>query len=293
MSKQTIRLSLVLTGCSVILIVGTARIFAQSAATLKSNTATPLPKNPFSKQLSYAFLAIAHRGNPTQAPENTLASIKEGFALGAGMVEIDIHLSRDGVPVVIHDDTVDRTTNGKGLVSGLTVAQLKRLDAGSWKNPKYAGERIPTLAEVLDAANGKGLLLLDLKVDGMGRKIAEVMRKQSHPENSVAIGTWDVGQTDDFVRHMPRARILMTTDPIKKWTSEFFRKQIARGVTGFELSCCTSAAFVAASHSHGLPVYVYTVNDAPAMRDLINRGVDGIETDVPEVLLGVVKELSR
>jgi len=132
-----------------------------------------------------------------------------------------------------------------------------------------------------------------LKVDGMGRKIAEVLRKQSHPENSVAIGTWDAGQTDDFARHLPRARILMTTDPIKKWTREFFRKQIARGVTGFELSCCTSAEFVAASHSHGLPVYVYTVNDAPAMRDLINRGVDGIETDVPEILLRVVEELSR
>lgn len=293
MRKTVIRLLSVLTVFALILIIGRARLPVQSADTAKSNTAMPLPKNPFTKQLSRAFLVIAHRGNPTEAPENTLASINEGFALGVGMVEIDVHLSRDGVPVVIHDDTVDRTTNGKGLVSRMTLEQLKSLDAGSWKNPKYAGERIPTLAEVLDAAKGKGLLLLDLKVDGMGRKIAEVLRKQGHPENSVAIGTWDAGQTDDFARHLPRARILMTADPIKTWTPGFFREQIRRGVTGFELSCCTSAEFVAAAHSHGLPVYVYTINDEPAMRMFIEMGVDGIETDVPAVALALVAAMSE
>jgi glycerophosphoryl diester phosphodiesterase len=291
MRKTGICLFSVLTAVALVL---ANAVSVQTGETAKTTPSNSLSTSPFAKQLSNAFLVIGHRGNPAEAPENTLASINAAFSLGIGMVEIDVHLSRDGVPVVIHDDTVDRTTNGKGLVSRMTVAQLKRLDAGSWKDPKYAGERIPTLAEALGAAKGRGLLLLDLKVDGMGRKIAEVLHRLGHPESSVAIGTWDAGQTRDMAVHLPRARILMTVDnPITKWEPQFFKKQIARGVTGFELSRGSSAEFAAAAHMHRLPVYAYTIDDERVMREMIDLGMDGIETNVPRVLLRLVKELTK
>ncbi|MBZ0251997.1 MAG: hypothetical protein K8I02_01540, partial [Candidatus Methylomirabilis sp.] len=92
-------------------------------------------------------LRIAHRGASGECPENTLAAFGRALEIGVDMVEFDVHLSRDGVPVVIHDDDVRRTTDGRGLVKDLTLAELRRLDAGGWKDARFAGERIPTLEE--------------------------------------------------------------------------------------------------------------------------------------------------
>lgn len=96
-------------------------------------------------------LILAHRGASAYAPENTLAAFRLARELGADGIELDVQLSRDKVPVIIHDDDVDRTTDGHGRVSDLTIAELARLDAGSWKTKDYRGEPIPTLAQVFDA----------------------------------------------------------------------------------------------------------------------------------------------
>ena len=106
---------------------------------------------------------VGHRGALEVAPENTLASFQRALDDGVDVIEMDIRLSGDGHVVVMHDGTVDRTTNGTGLVSEMSVAQLKRLDAGAWFDARYVGERIPTLAEVLAWARGKVGLLLELK----------------------------------------------------------------------------------------------------------------------------------
>src|SRR5436190_2153545 len=95
-------------------------------------------------------LILAHRGASAYAPENTLAAFRLAREYGADGIELDVQLTRDHVPVVIHDDTVDRTTSSKGRVAALTVAEISRLDAGSWKNQDYQDERIPTLAQVFD-----------------------------------------------------------------------------------------------------------------------------------------------
>ncbi|MEK7278389.1 MAG: glycerophosphodiester phosphodiesterase family protein, partial [Chloroflexota bacterium] len=94
---------------------------------------------------------IAHRGASAAAPENTLTAFTSAAALGADAVELDVKLSKDGVPIIMHDPTVDRTTDGRGRVADLTLAALKRLDAGAKKDAKFAGERVPTLAEVFEA----------------------------------------------------------------------------------------------------------------------------------------------
>ncbi|SHJ28856.1 glycerophosphodiester phosphodiesterase [Pseudozobellia thermophila] len=91
----------------------------------------------------------AHRGAHEKHPENTMAAFREAIRLGAQMIEFDVRLSKDGHPVVIHDPSVDRTTNGSGAVKSLTLAELKTLDAGSWKSPEFSDEKIPTLQEVL------------------------------------------------------------------------------------------------------------------------------------------------
>src|SRR4051794_34519268 len=92
---------------------------------------------------------IGHRGAKAYAPENTLAGIRTAAQQGARWVEVDVKLTRDGVPILMHDDTVDRTTNGKGAAATLDFAELRRLDAGAWFGPAFAGERIPTLEEAL------------------------------------------------------------------------------------------------------------------------------------------------
>src|SRR5690349_24766663 len=92
-------------------------------------------------------LIVGHRGAMGYAPENTFASYERALVLGADAIECDVHLSADGVPIVIHDHTLDRTTDGQGPVRDRTVAELKRLDAGAWRGPEFAGQRLPTPEE--------------------------------------------------------------------------------------------------------------------------------------------------
>jgi glycerophosphoryl diester phosphodiesterase len=221
--------------------------------------------------------------------------MNRAFAIGAGMVEVDVRMSKDGVPVIMHDGTLERTTNGKGLVSEMTLAQLKVLDAGSWMSPKYAGERVPTLAEAVQTTKkNRGSLLLDLKGEGMGGAVAQVLRDSNLHSSNVLIGAWTGAQVSDFLHHLPQAQILMSTEEgFNQWESDFFAKQIARGFAGFEIAANWSPAFVAAAHARGMPVYAFTINDENAMRELIEMGIDGIETDNPSLLLALVKEAKK
>jgi glycerophosphoryl diester phosphodiesterase len=109
------------------------------------------------------ILLGGHRGNADECPENTLASFRSAIELGVDVIECDVHRSADGGLPVIHDHLLDRTTNGSGLVRDHTLAELKRFDAGSWKHPRFAGERIPTLGEVLEVARGKVGVAIEIK----------------------------------------------------------------------------------------------------------------------------------
>ena len=270
-------------------------VLQQKSAAAETKTMATSHRNAkaFPKQLFNSVMVVGHRGNSAEAPENTITSLNEAFALGADMVEVDVYFSRDGIPVVIHDETVDRTTNGKGLVADLTLAQLKALDAGSWKGRKYAKERIPTFEEVLRAAKGKGPVFLDPKVEGLGRSVAELLQKLGMDEYSLVIGTWTESQASDFVRYLPRAQILRTDDDTSRRAADFFEQQKARGITGFELGMNWSPEFIQAAHAHGMPVYAYTINDESTMRELVTMGIDAIETDVPKVLIRLLKSMSK
>ncbi len=114
-------------------------------------------------QSSSTVQMVCHRGANRSAPENTLASTRAAFDLGADYVELDVRQSADGELVVIHDATLDRTTDGSGPVEALTMAEIARLDAGSWFNADFGGERVPTFADVLTGAQGRGGLYVEIK----------------------------------------------------------------------------------------------------------------------------------
>src|SRR5260370_34253936 len=128
------------------------------------------------------MLLGGHRGNADECPENTLASFRSAIELDVDVIECDVHLSDDGGLAVIHDHLLDRTTDGSGLVRDYTMAELKRFDAGSWKDPRFAGERIPSLDEVLAVAQGRVGVAIEIKnlplpyagiEDAVGRSVNE------------------------------------------------------------------------------------------------------------------------
>lgn len=150
---------------------------------------------------------VGHRGSSADRPENTLASYRRALEAGANIVEIDVRTTKDGVLVSMHDADVRRTTNGKGLIHELTLAELQKLDAGGWFDPKYQGERVPTVQEILGLCRGKAKVLLDLKEDGpeyVARLIAEV-RKHGSPKE-IVVGVRSVEQARQFRKQLPEAK---------------------------------------------------------------------------------------
>lgn len=270
-----------------------SREFRASDAIIRGNLVSRLltgparaagPRRPSRTQV------IAHRGNSVRAPENTLPAIQMAFDAGADAVEIDVRLSRDGVPVVLHEDNLDHTTDGSGPAAALTLAELKELDAGGWMAPQFRHERIPTLEEVLAVARGRGRLLIDVKADGMAALVADTYRRLGVPPGEAMIGAWEREQVDEFVQHMPGALILRSHGTISNWNVDYFKWLMASGVGGLELADPWAPALVDAVREVGLLMIAYTVNDEGTIRRLIRMGVDGIETDDPELAVGVCRE---
>ncbi|MDQ0896529.1 glycerophosphodiester phosphodiesterase family protein [Paenibacillus sp. V4I7] len=139
------------------------------------------------------LLVIAHRGAKGEAPENTMAAFRLGLEQGCDAIELDIHLSKDGEIVVIHDDTMHRTTDISGKVNELTLAELKQADAGRWFHEKYAGERVPLLEEVFDLVPANIMINVEVKYS-YGRKLesalVELMRRKNRIHN-VVVSSFD------------------------------------------------------------------------------------------------------
>jgi glycerophosphoryl diester phosphodiesterase len=150
---------------------------------------------------------IGHMGSCADRPGNTLAGLRRAVEAGAHAAEVDVRTTKDGVLVCVHDDTVDRTTDGTGRVAALTLADLKKLDAGVKFDPKYKGERVPTLREVLEAAKGKIGVMIDLKEDGAEytAAIAAEVRRFGEPKRLV-LGIRSVAHAERFRKLLPEAR---------------------------------------------------------------------------------------
>ncbi|MCZ2261723.1 glycerophosphodiester phosphodiesterase [Isoptericola sp. QY 916] len=231
---------------------------------------------------------VAHRGASADAPQNTLAAIDLAGEVGAAMVEIDVHLSADGVPVVIHDGTVDATTDGTGEVRSRTRDELQGLDAGSWFGPEFAGQRIPTLAEVLDVvARHPGLgVLCEYKGRWSADDVAVTMRVLDDPglDGRLIVQGFDpqtVAALRDVAPQVPRS--LLVEHPREGLPALLAALHAAAVSPGVAL-IADDPDLVPTAHAAGLRVFGWTANDEPAWRTLVDAGVDGIITDRPAAL---------
>jgi glycerophosphoryl diester phosphodiesterase len=239
-------------------------------------------------------LLIAHRGASGHAPENTLASFKKAVTLGAAFIETDLQLTRDARLVAIHDETVNRTTNGKGAVHDMTLADLRRLDAGSWFGSEFAGERIPTLEEILDFAKKYDVVFyLELKPGGSWGG-----------EHALISGLRDSGQIARTIVISFDASILATVRKIEPtvMTALLYDGQLekpleqAMEVGARQLAIrgdLVSPWLLTAARKKDLQVVCWTVNHSAHMRLLMAAGVDGIMSDYPDRLVATDKKAKQ
>lgn len=217
-------------------------------------------------------LRIGHRGAAGHAPENTLASVEHAIALGADLVEVDVRRTSDGHLVIIHDKRVDRTTNGAGLVSRMSMCALQELDAG-------AGQRVPTVEELLQTAHGHVGLILELKEKGLAEQVCKTVQRSGFT-GQVIYASFLHDEVRSIREADPGALIMalfgrLSHDPV-------MAAQHAR-VThiGFNYSTINKSV-VETCHQRGLVVFVYTVNDRQDVKAVMSLGVDGIVSDFPD-----------
>ena len=233
---------------------------------------------------------IAHRGASHDAPENTLAAIRLGWAQGADAVEIDVHLSKDGQLVVIHDATLSKTAGLRRRVASQTLAELQSFDVGSWKHTRFAGERVPTLAEALATIPKGKRLFVEIKC---GPQCIPAIAKTFRASGKAASQVVPIGFGIETMRAIKKALPELEV----AWVAEFKRtlrgwspraetlieKAKAAGLDAMDLDGRgpLDAEFVGKVHATGLKLYVWTV-DAPARAEkLRTAGIDGVTTNKP------------
>lgn len=232
---------------------------------------------------------IGHRGAAALAPENTLAGFRKAAESGVRWVEFDVHLTADGVPVLLHDDTLERTTDGRGPVAGRSLGELRRLDAGTWFGAAFRGERVPTLEETIALLSVLGLgAVVEIKPSpGAEAATAEATVR-------LLLERWPGHLPPLLVSSFKRdalaqarmaaptiARALLVRDIPADW-----RAQVdALGCSAVHASeRRLDAAVVAEIGTIGLPVFAYTVNEVERARELLGWGVKSIFSDRPHEL---------
>ena len=243
-------------------------------------------------------IVVAHRGNSIRAPENTLASMREAFELGADAVELDLRLTQDGVPVLLHDATVDRTTNGTGPVSAMTLAEGKELDAGSWKDQRYAGEPVPTLTEALEFGRGRGLLLIDApRTDDIPAMVQAI--DAAAMKDEVLICGCCVDTAPDVHRCDSELRVCLNVDAeveklAQREDKSDFNRTYIRQASRTQLGPLivwhgyVTGELMQLAHCRGIAVWPWTIDDEPDMRRFIELGADAIVTNDPERLIRIL-----
>jgi len=236
-------------------------------------------------------LVIAHRGASGHAPENTLAAFKKAVAMGAAFIETDLHLSRDARFVAIHDATLNRTTNGKGAVHDMTLSDLRRLDAGSWFGSEFAGERIPTLEELLEFSKKNDVVFyLEMKPEGSWggeHALVGALRQSGEIPRAVVI-SFDPAVVLNLRKIEPTLMTGLLFDgqldkPIQKAVEIGARQLVARGDL-------VTPALLSEARKNDLQVICWTVNHPAHMRMLIAAGVNGIMSDYPDRLVAVSRK---
>ncbi|RDC64925.1 Glycerophosphodiester phosphodiesterase [Adhaeribacter pallidiroseus] len=241
-------------------------------------------------------MLTAHRGASGVAPENTLAAIQKALDSPADFIEIDIHQTQDSQLVVMHDATLDRTTTGQGAIAAHTLADIKKLDAGSWFKPEFKNEQVPTLEEVLRLVKGRKKLLIELKkgrdfYPGMANQVIALLRQYRAREWCVLQSFHDeiLQQIWQNEYHVPTHKLMVGKLPL---LPVYFDTSLRFG--SFDKYYRASAInvhyyfasrrFVKMVHNAGFKTFVWTVDDPAEINKLVNRGVDGIMSNAAATL---------
>lgn len=231
-------------------------------------------------------MIIAHRGASGEFPENTLMAFAAAIDAGAQMCELDVQLTTDGVAVVIHDETVDRTTDGRGKVASMSLAEIRHLDAGRKFGAAFAGARIPTLEEVLTLVRGRCALNVELKGPGIEREVCRLLRAHGAMADTIVSSfQWDSLAAAREIE--PELGLSVLAD--KGAGAMFEAAARLRAVSVNPRYDMVSPAMVTQAHGAGLKVLVWTIDKAARMRRMIAMGVDGIMTNYPARLAALLK----
>jgi glycerophosphoryl diester phosphodiesterase len=236
-------------------------------------------------------LIIAHRGYRTKYPENTLAAFSAALDIGVKMIELDVMLTRDRKMVVIHDATLERTTDGHGQVNSYTLQELKELDAGSWFHPRFAGERLPSIEEVLDLVRDRALINIEIKSnayeahhppDAIEKQVVELVRRKN-ALTSVLISSfeWKILENVASMEEAPAIAL------ISKYPADGGNvgRCIRLNVFSWHPNCGElKYDQVKIMREQGIRVFPYNVDSPGEYQRMIQMDVDGIITSDPLLL---------
>ncbi|HSX09626.1 MAG TPA: glycerophosphodiester phosphodiesterase family protein [Candidatus Saccharimonadales bacterium] len=223
------------------------------------------------------MIKIAHRGASGYAPENTLTAFKKALEMGVDGIELDVHLSKDGHVVVLHDPFLLRTTKTFGWVSKKLLKELQQLDAGK-------GEKIPTLQEVLNLVDKRVKVNIELKAKGTARAVSEIIKiyvaTKKWKYDNFFVSSFDHKELLEFKKLIPQIKIGAIIIGINI-QFEKYKKELGAYSVSMWLPCVTKSV-VQKAHKRGLKVFVYTVNDVKKMNKMKELGVDGIIGNYPD-----------
>ncbi|WP_144684736.1 glycerophosphodiester phosphodiesterase [Bacillus altitudinis] len=228
---------------------------------------------------------IAHRGSSSAAPENTIAAFDVAVEQGADYIELDVQMTMDQHVVVIHDDTVDRTTNGNGLVKSYTLDQLKKLDAGSWFDHQYTNERIPTLQEILERYSQRIGILIEIKHPkrqiGIEKAVARIINRFAYSRH-IMIQSFDVHALQRIKAFAPSLRTALIIKPdVFKLTKRKLTtySSFANGLN--MKKTMINRWWIDRIHTFGMDVFIWTVKDQKTADRIKKYPIDGVVTDNP------------
>ncbi|ROL56144.1 hypothetical protein D9V84_09480 [Bacteroidetes/Chlorobi group bacterium Naka2016] len=242
------------------------------------------------KKLDY--FVVAHRGASAVAPENTLASFEEAISVGAHFIEMDIQATADGVPIVFHDKGLSRTTDGKGIASKLTFGELKKFDSGKWFGNEFAGERIPSLEEVLQFVNGRIFLNLELKNLGNNSqqniaKILELIEKYNYCDKVIISSFYH-----EQLKVVKRLNSKIPIAPIRFPRDERLPSQLKQELDcqGFVCSIDELDQKIAEdARSNNIFIGVYSVDTEEQLDFVLSHNVKAIVTNLPGKILSILR----
>lgn len=265
----------------------------------------PAPTHPYYATEIDHPLVIAHQGGDGLWPGNTMFAFQKAAELGVDVLEMDLHIAKDGTLILMHDETVDRTTNGSGEIESMTLEELKQLDAGyNWSSDDGAtfpfrgqGVTIPTLEEVFTTFPDMRMTIEIKKTNiSMAKPFCETIRKHNM-QDKVLIASFHDERLVEFRSECPEVAtssaknettifVLLTKPFLGSFYSPiFFSLQVPEESSGITVM---TPSFVNAAHERNLAVEPWTINDAETMKKFIKWGVDGIITDRPDIMLDVL-----